>query len=273
MSPNQSPLKLSAGQWLGWQEFPARRGEGAIWDCTPVLMTAVQPLKTGKGVLRIGFAAALHPMRSDRRTVDLRVTIHGVDHLAGTFIGGDGQHRTGILELIDLAWIENRCGRFWSRFPVRSGIMPWPYQAAVGPDPSASQYLEQVFGRTAEQIVGATQDSSFLCDKPPMPQRHTIITIGQGYRAFDSFLIARGFRPDGMDDKWFIYLEHHSLIMRRSWTGIMIYNIDVQWRGDELYLGQAVVNRDPDQYGVTDDVADRRSILALIDLFLRRTGA
>ena len=103
-----------------------------------------------------------------------------------------------------------------------------------------------------------------------MPADHSLISIGRSYSAFDSFLIGRGFVPIEMGDKWFIYLERNRLLMRRSWTGFLIYDVEAQWRGDELYLGQAAVNRDRKQYGCSDDAHDREMMLYLIGRLLLR---
>jgi hypothetical protein len=44
----------------------------------------VTPLKTGKGILRVGFVAALHPVAARRMLVGLRVVLRRADHLIGT---------------------------------------------------------------------------------------------------------------------------------------------------------------------------------------------
>jgi hypothetical protein len=116
MKDHGDKIEIARGQWVGWQEFPPRPGERAVWD-TPALITGVTPLKSGKGILRISFIAVLNPVAPSRRTVDLRVIIHGPHHLVGSFVDEAGTPRTVALMPLDLAWIENRCGRLWARFP------------------------------------------------------------------------------------------------------------------------------------------------------------
>ncbi|MFN7022656.1 MAG: hypothetical protein ACK4WH_15220, partial [Phycisphaerales bacterium] len=79
-----------------------------------------------------------------------------------------------------------------------------------------------------------------------------------------SWMIARGFVPIAMEEKWFVYMENGRLLFRRSWTGNLIYDVEATWRGDQLYLGLVRVNRDAEQYGETDDDYDRRLLTYLI---------
>lgn len=271
MKPHDGKMKIARGQWLGWQELPSRAGEPAVWDCTPALIVDVTPLKSGKGILRISFVAALNPVGPSRRTIDLRVTIHDSRYLVATFLDESAVPRTGILTSLDLAWIENRCGKFWTRFPAD---MPgaWP-QSIMVPFEDTQSYLECVFGRTEADILAGTGKDSFDCAKRRMPSKYTTITIGQQYSAFDSFLIRLGYRPLQMDDKWFIYLEKDQILFRRSWTGILIYSLEAQWRGHELFLGSAKVNRNSKQYGQKNDAHDHKMLLYLIDSLLLRLPA
>jgi hypothetical protein len=77
----------------------------------------VTPLKSGKGVLRLSFIAALYPAASRRRTVDLRVAIRRPDHLVGTFLDADRQVRTAVVREVDLPWLALYCPEFRHRFP------------------------------------------------------------------------------------------------------------------------------------------------------------
>ena len=101
-----------------------------------------------------------------------------------------------------------------------------------------------------------------------MPARRSTFSLDQTYSPFDSWMIARGFVPMVMEEKWFVYMEGGRLLFRRSWTGILIYDVEATWRGDHLYLGQVRVNRDPEQYGETDDEYDRRLLAYLIVVVL-----
>jgi hypothetical protein len=101
-----------------------------------------------------------------------------------------------------------------------------------------------------------------------MPARHSSFSLGQAYDRFDSWMIARGFVPTAMEEKWFIYMDRGRLLFRRSWTGILIYDVEATWHDDQFYLGQVRVNRDPEQYRETDDDYDRRVLIYLIAVAL-----
>jgi hypothetical protein len=81
-------------------------------------------------------------------------------------------------------------------------------------------------------------------------------------------MIARGFVPTAMEEKWFIYMEADRLLFRRSWTGFLIYDVETTWRGDQLQLGEVRVNRDPEQYKETDTDYDHQLLSYLIAVVL-----
>jgi hypothetical protein len=76
-----------------------------------------------------------------------------------------------------------------------------------------------------------------------------------------------------MEDKWFIYYENGRILFRRSWTGILVYDLEAYWRGDRLYLGQAWVNRKEEQYSETNDRHDEMLLQYIIDVVLRGVSA
>lgn len=85
--------------------------------------------------------------------------------------------------------------------------------------------------------------------------------------------ISWGFIPEAMEDKWFICLEEEVLSFYRSWTGNCIYQLTLKKDGANYAIGDAFVNRDPSQYGGTDDGYDESLVMFLIDnvLLRRRT--
>lgn len=264
----QSLFKLRAGVWAGWQELPGGCHGDPVWDCSPIFIETVRPMKTGRGLLQVGFVQTLYPRAPKRRAVEVSVVTRDESYLVGAFREG-GSSRTTIMTELAPRWIELRCRDLWTRFSVdkpASWSEPYLTQSFEG----EAAYLEALFGRDASDILTPVTKNSFGCDKPAMPSSHCEIFLGTGYSAFDSYLIARGFRPRQMEDKWFVYLEDDRLRMRRSWTGHLIYDIDAKWRGDQLYLGAAQLNRDPQQYGGADEAFDRAEIEYLINSLLLR---
>lgn len=250
---------LERGKWAGWQEQPV---PDPGWGPSPILITDVQPLKTGKGVLRISFIHPIRPVTAKRRTIDLRILLRAATHMVGTFKDEDGTRRTAVVSSADYDWITSFCPVLWRRRPPKVwGIL---IDGKPLPGPTPEEYLAGTFGEGADDVLAAATVRSFGREHPPMPKRAGFFSLDQTYSPFDSWMIARGFVPTVMEEKWFIYLEAGRLLFRRSWTGILIYDVEAAWRGDILYLGQVRVNRDPEQYGETDDNYDRSLLSYLI---------
>lgn len=247
-------LNLSPGDWIAWQELS---GRDDVWACSPALLTEVVPLKTGHGLLRIRFIKAVAPIRSVDLAVELRIVVHAVDHLVATFKDEVGVLRTAAVRLASIEWMENRCAQLWPWFKRRTGWTETP-----------AEVFGQVFGRSASEVLAGTTADSFGCEKPPMPGRTLSVRIDTEYGPFESFLIAKGFRPLEMEDKWFIYLAQGHLYVRRSWTGNLIYRVSTAWRGQSLYLDQAIVNIDPSQTSASTPDYHRQMVLYLVDGFL-----
>lgn len=89
------------------------------------------------------------------------------------------------------------------------------------------------------------------------------------YDPEDVVRMKRGFIPKEMEQKWFIYCTDEYIYFHRSWTGNLIYKVYI-YEGDdgEWVITCADVNRDPEQYGGTDNAEDERIIFELIDEYL-----
>jgi len=258
-----SSVVLGPGWWC-WLEAPV---VSPGWGASPVFVQCVEPLKTGKGMLRLSFIQAVHPVAAREREVVLRVLFRGDRHLVGTLKDDDGAIRTAILAAPDYGWLETYCPLLMRRRPP-SGPTFFIVGQPPPPGPTAAEHLDATFGRTPTQILRGASAESFGRDHPPLPAQHSLFSLDQTYGPFDSWMIARGFVPTVMEEKWFVYMESGRLLFRRSWTGILIYDVEATWRGDQLYLGQVRVNRDPEQYGETDDDYDQRLLAYLIVVVL-----
>ena len=85
--------------------------------------------------------------------------------------------------------------------------------------------------------------------------------------------LRRGFLPEEMEDKWFIYWQDDTLFFHRSWTGYCIYVAHFQCIDGEWRLIGAEANRDPEQYHLSSDHQEAKMIDYLIDLLLLRRSA
>ena len=104
----------------------------------------------------------------------------------------------------------------------------------------------------------------------PLPKLHSVIPLDRAFTRDEMECIQRGYLPAVMEDKWFIYWEDGHLYFHRSWTGYCIYVVRFAREGESWRMVEALVNRDPSQYGETRDERDVQLISYLIDLLLLR---
>lgn len=97
----------------------------------------------------------------------------------------------------------------------------------------------------------------------PMPDRHTTLAMDFTLNARQARRIQQGFIPVAMEQHWFAYFKHDMLFHHRSWSGILVYCVSFEPHQDGLRATSALVNRDPRQYGNTDDEEDRRLVQSL----------
>ena len=104
--------------------------------------------------------------------------------------------------------------------------------------------------------------------RKPLPGKRATISLQQSFSAEELSLIRRGLVPQQIADQWFIFYEGDALFFHRSWTGHCFYVVHFHDTGDEIRATYADVNRDPEQYGETDDQRDRELVLELIRILL-----
>lgn len=260
-------LTLVRDRWYGWQSLPRSAKDDPLWSCTPALVCEVTPLKTGQGRLRVDFIKAINPGGAVRQTADFEVLQRDAQSLVVRHGTNRGGKSIGIFGAISFGWMENYCSRFWSRFPG-DNTHAWPATFFEDRFSNCAEYLAEAFGRDPDAVLHGVTKESFQGEKTPMPRKNATLRLGHTYDPFDSYLISRGFRPRGSDDRWFIHLEGDRLLFRRSWSGNVIFEAETAWRGACLHLGEVKVNRDPAQYGTTDDRQDLDMLGWLIDSHL-----
>ena len=255
-------FRLEERQWYGWIEVPV---EEPGFAASPIFVMGVKPLKTGAGYLGLEFLQPLFPGGGTRRTLALKVLQHSSGHLTCRF-KDSGRERTAIVAPATFEWMASYCQEHIRRRPVKN--CSWLIEGEPTFAPEPSDYFSQIFGSTHELILYGAKPDSFPVGRHQMPENTDSFLLDASYSAFDSLLISRGFVPHEMEEKWFVYLTGGHLVFRRSWTGIPIYEVEVSWRGNTLYLGWARVNRDPEQYGETDTSYDQTLLLYLIEVVL-----
>jgi hypothetical protein len=101
-----------------------------------------------------------------------------------------------------------------------------------------------------------------------MPKLHATIRVTRRFSASEIEKIKLGFRPDDMDEKWFIFYEEDRLYIHRSWTGYCIYIVHFEKEGRDSVACEIDVNRNPKQNGVNDDSYDAQMAFWVIDFIL-----
>jgi len=98
-----------------------------------------------------------------------------------------------------------------------------------------------------------------------MPRQRAQLLLDRSFSTEEMDRIRRGFIPEAMEQKWFIFFERNRLYVHRSWTGYCIYIAHFKKNPGGYVLSGAEVNRDPKQYDETDDAYDGRLLSWLID--------
>lgn len=95
----------------------------------------------------------------------------------------------------------------------------------------------------------------------PMPEQQAAFSPDIHLSEEELERLKRGRIPRRAEDPWFLFFEDGQFFCHRSRTGFCIYIADVSEEGD---ITHAVVNRDPEQYPVTDEIEDLLTLKYLI---------
>ncbi|MFN8379568.1 MAG: hypothetical protein U0452_12950 [Anaerolineae bacterium] len=107
----------------------------------------------------------------------------------------------------------------------------------------------------------------------PMSAKRTRIPVELHYSPAEMGFIRRGFIPQVMDEKWFIFFENQTLHFHRSWTGYEILRAQFHAQEGEYVVREIVACRDPELYKQSDDDYDVSQFQFLIDLVLLRDAS
>ena len=101
-----------------------------------------------------------------------------------------------------------------------------------------------------------------------MSKAHATIPVNREFSAGEMESIKSGFRPDSMDDHWFIFFEKDRLYIHRSWTGYCIFIVQFSKEARGYVASELLTNRNPKQFGPRDDSYDAQVAFWVIDHFL-----
>lgn len=255
-------LLLKPAYWYGCRVIPDIECGWSSMSSSPVLVTAVKPLKTGHGLLQLRIVPLLYPDGPKEINTTFKVIHHGTSHLVATTKDFLGTELTVVFEDIDLAWL----GRHNPRILWQISLSPWSKPR------TAQDGLVNTIGDSLHKVIAvATPDDYYrqcTSSLSPMPEQKSCLPVTKEYSEYDSFLITKGHVPMEMEDKWFIYCQDDRLFFHRSWSGLCIFEVHLGHHGKRLYLRDAYVNRDIRQYKETDDAQDQALLLYLIAVVL-----
>jgi len=101
-----------------------------------------------------------------------------------------------------------------------------------------------------------------------LPLQHSEIKITRKFNQNRMSGIKKGFKPQSMDDRWFIYYENDILYIHRSWSGYCIYEIHFIKKGNSYETVKFLVNRDIEQYKYIDDEYDIKQINQFLEMLI-----
>ncbi len=119
---------------------------------------------------------------------------------------------------------------------------------------AGTKALREIAPRYAPAVRGDWKTSE-------MPARHDTFILDRCFTPQQMKKLRKGNIPQGMEDKWFWYMEGDTLFAHRSWTGYCIYRIDFSL--DNCHV--VTVSREPEQYKCTSIDEDRESLKKLLD--------
>jgi hypothetical protein len=101
-----------------------------------------------------------------------------------------------------------------------------------------------------------------------MSKAHATIPVNRDFSEEEMERIKLGFRPDSMDDHWFIFYEKDRLYIHRSWTGYCIFILHFCSEARGYVASELRANRNPKQFGPRGDCYDVQVAFWVIDYFL-----
>jgi 8-oxo-dGTP diphosphatase len=100
----------------------------------------------------------------------------------------------------------------------------------------------------------------------PLSDQHVSLSVDRRFSDAEMEGIRRGFIPQDMDDRWFMFFEDNVLFIHRSWTGYGMFVAAFVEMDGEYVIENLRVNRNREQYNHVDDASDVDLFLRLLDL-------
>jgi hypothetical protein len=133
-----SKFTLQPDRWYGWQMIPGYVGERCVPYCCPIRVHKVEPLKSGKGIMKVDFWNTGYAAGVQGFSLDLQLLHRAKDYLVARILYGDSSttDRCAVVSHIEFQWIQQFCPHLWHNHPPH----------LHGSTSSVSIYLDAVFG-------------------------------------------------------------------------------------------------------------------------------
>ena len=133
-------FSIHKNAWFAWQMVPGYIGERSVPYCSPIYVTGITPLKSGKGLITLEFLNALYAQGVQDFCLDIKVLKRAKDYLVGELVysSDEDSGRVAVISHIEFSWVERFCPELWYHRP--------PSSTSHGAS-SISMYLNEVFFR------------------------------------------------------------------------------------------------------------------------------
>lgn len=116
MLDKKTHLNLQKGHWYGWQMLP---GYGCDYSpyFSPIFVTEVKPLKSGKNVLKLEFLNAHYAQGVADFELDLKVLKKEAHYIMTELLyGNEHNNRAAIISIINDEWLELFAPIVWKTY-------------------------------------------------------------------------------------------------------------------------------------------------------------
>jgi hypothetical protein len=76
----------------------------------------------------------------------------------------------------------------------------------------------------------------------PLPEKRAPLSLQRTFSREEFVQMRRGYVPERMEDKWFIFCEENTLFFQRSWTGYCIFQLRLEREGAEYVVSELLVS-------------------------------
>jgi len=246
----------------------------ATWDATtPIFVTAITPMKTGKGLIELEFIRLIAPLRPTSTRLAVKVLHRGVDTIIGSGRDWHGRPVLFAISRIDFDLLRRCCPRLVDRYDQIAY-----YLLDNADNPNARTYLDNLFGGTAETITAEWTPENYWLPLRCLPLKHGTFPFRHRYDGLDVWLVLRPFVACNMDQKWVIFSTttpagESVLRFHRSWTGFLVFEVPFRVEEGAIEMQNARVNLDEREYGFgapDNEAANLNWIIS--ELLLARSG-